>query len=428
MKATIVTIGDEILIGQICDTNSQFISNKLTLLGIEVINIFSIADQALAIKETIEMAMQKSDIVIVTGGLGPTKDDITKKVLADYFGSNLVLNLQVSEQIKKMCYLRGVEPNELNKQQALLPDNCVVLSNEKGTASGMWFNKNNKILISLPGVPFEMIHLMETQVISKLKSIAKNLLFDYRLLTVYGVPESALSIFLSEWENNLESYYIDNDNLMQLAYLPSTTMIKLRITAKGSAVNYLDFEFEKLQLLLKRYKNINNKDKELPPKFLFTTGSNDNIETLFANVLNKTNATVCTAESCTGGYIAHLITSIPGSSKYFKGSIIAYSNVIKNEILNIPNKIIDTYGAVSEQVVRLMAENVKKIMKTDYSIATSGIAGPDGGSEQKPVGTVWIAVATPNGIFSSKYNFSATRERVIGKSAIEAMKMLLEHF
>lgn len=431
MKAIIITIGDEILIGQILDTNSQYISKELTLLGIEVINILSIADSSDVIREAVDKSMKQADLVVITGGLGPTKDDKTKKVLADYFDSKLVLDEKVFKQIKNMCHARGVEPNELNKQQAFLPDKCTILPNEKGTAAGMWFEKNNKYLISLPGVPFEMVHLMETQVIPKMRSITANLLFDYRLITVYGVSESALAIFLTNWETELEQYNKnigqDDESFMHLAYLPSTTMIKLRITAKGNAVNYLDSELNKLEVLLKNYRNKDNKDKELPERFLFTIGKSDNIEELLANTLRTTNKTICTAESCTGGYISHLITSIPGSSEYFKGSIIAYSNEVKHNLLNVPLDLLDKYGAVSEPVVKTMAENVKSVLHTDYSIATSGIAGPSGGSENKPVGTVWIAVSTPKGTYTTKCNYSTTRERVIGRSSVKALQFLIEH-
>lgn len=404
MKAIIITIGDEILMGQILDTNSQYIARKLTQIGMEITEILSIPDKRDEIYETVEYAMEEADLILVTGGLGPTKDDVTKKVLAEYFGSHLVMNPQVLEWLEEMLKGRGLSMNEGNRSQALLPDNCRILRNLKGTASGMWFEKGWKSLISLPGVPFEMEYLMDAYVIPDLKAKYPHLQLEYRMLKVYDIPESQLAQHLKKWEDGL------NDGLA-LAYLPSPGLVKLRLTAKGEGVNLLEKVYESLKRELKGLK--------------YTEGE-DSIEKQLGELLREKGATVATAESCTGGYIAHLITSVAGSSDYFKGSVVAYANPVKESVLRVDSKDLERNGAVSEAVVLQMAEGVRKVMGVDYAISTSGIAGPAGGTAEKPVGTVWIGIATPKKSYARLFVFSYTRERNIAKAASKALEMLIE--
>ncbi len=403
MNAIIITIGDEILMGQILDTNAQYMARRLTETGIEVVELLSIPDKREEIYETVDYAMQEADLILVTGGLGPTKDDVTKKVLAEYFGSRLVFHAQAMEWLEELLRNRNLPMNENNKSQAILPDNCRILRNFKGTASGMWFEKGWKSLISMPGVPFEMEHLMETYVIPDLKARYPHLQLAYRMLKVYDMPESQLAEHLESWENTLADG-------MKLAYLPSPGMVRLRITAKGEAVKRLDETCESLKSVLGEMR--------------FTEGE-DSLEKQIGTVFRKKNVTLATAESCTGGEIAHMITSVPGSSAYFKGAVVSYANEVKIHVLGVSAEDIDREGAVSETVVLQMAEGVRKLLHTDYAVATSGVAGPDGGTPDKPVGTVWIGVATPEKTFARKFVFSFTRERNIAKAAAKALEMVM---
>lgn len=403
MNAIIITIGDEILMGQILDTNAQYMARRLTETGIEVVELLSIPDKREEIYETVDYAMQEADLILVTGGLGPTKDDVTKKVLAEYFGSRLVFHAQAMEWLEELLRNRNLSMNENNKSQAILPDNCRILRNFKGTASGMWFEKGWKSLISMPGVPFEMEHLMETYVIPDLKARYPHLQLAYRMLKVYDIPESQLAEHLESWENALADG-------MKLAYLPSPGMVRLRITAKGESVKCLDETYESLKSVLGEMR--------------FTEGE-DSLEKQIGTVFRKKNVTLATAESCTGGEIAHMITSVPGSSAYFKGAVVSYANEVKVHVLGVSAEDIDREGAVSETVVLQMAEGVRKLLHTDYAVATSGVAGPDGGTPDKPVGTVWIGVATPEKTFARKFVFSFTRERNIAKAAAKALEMVM---
>lgn len=403
MNAIIITIGDEILMGQILDTNSQYIARRLTEIGVEVIEELSIPDKRDEIYDSVDYALQEADLILVTGGLGPTKDDVTKKVLAEYFGSHLVFNPQVMEWLEELLRNRNLPMNENNKSQAYLPDNCRVLRNFKGTASGMWFERGWKSLISMPGVPFEMEHLMDKYVIPDLKARYPHLQLEYRMLKVYDVPESQLAQHLENWEDALKDG-------IKLAYLPSPGMVRLRVTAKGEAVKHLDETYESLK-------------KELAG-MRYTEGE-DALEKQFGQILRKKGVTVATAESCTGGEIARMITSVPGSSAYYKGSVVSYANEVKINVLGVNAGDIEREGAVSETVVLQMAEGVKKLMGTDYAVSTSGVAGPDGGTADKPVGTVWIGVATPQGSFAKKFVFSFTRERNIAKAAAKALELLI---
>ena len=403
MNAIIITIGDEILMGQILDTNAQYIARRLTEIGVEVVEELSIPDKREEIYETVDYAMQEADLILVTGGLGPTKDDVTKKVLAEYFGSRLVFNPQAMKWLEELLRNRNLPMNENNKSQAFLPDNCRILRNLKGTASGMWFEKGWKSLISMPGVPFEMEHLMDTYVIPDLKAKYPHLQLEYRMLKVYDVPESQLAQHLETWENVLE------DGL-KLAYLPSPGWVKLRITAKGEAVKHLEDTYESLKKMLEGMRYVEGEDV---------------LEKQIGDMLRRKGVTIATAESCTGGEIAHMITSVPGSSTYFKGSVVAYANEVKVNVLGVQATDLEREGAVSETVVLQMAEGVKKLMHTDYAVSTSGVAGPDGGTPEKPVGTVWIGVATPDKTFVRKFVFSFTRERNIAKAAVKALELLM---
>lgn len=404
MKAIIITIGDEILMGQILDTNSRYMARQLTDIGVEVTEILSIPDRRDEIYNTVEYAMEEADLILVTGGLGPTKDDVTKKVLAEYFGSRLVLNNQVLGWLENMLKGRGLVMNEENRSQALLPDNCRILRNLKGTASGMWFEKGWKSLISLPGVPFEMEHLMDTCVIPELKQKYPHLQLKYRMLKVYDVPESQLAHRLREWEENLREG-------LKLAYLPAPGLVKLRITAKGEEVALLEETYESLKRELAGLKVVEGEDT---------------IEKQLGALLRKKAVTLAVAESCTGGYIAHLITSVAGSSDYFKGGVVSYANEVKVGVLGVDPELLAREGAVSEPVVLQMAEGVRKITGADYAVATSGVAGPGGGTPEKPVGTVWIAVAAPQKSYARLFTFSFTRERNIAKAAAKALEMLME--
>lgn len=405
MHAVIITIGDEILLGQILDTNSRYMACRLGNIGVEVVKMLTVRDDRDEISRAVGEAMEMSDLVLVTGGLGPTKDDVTKKVLAEYFGSQLVFNEEAMGWLKELLAGRGIALNENNKSQALLPDNCRILRNFKGTASGMWFERGGKDLISMPGVPFEMEHLMETYVLPDLQKKYPRLQLAYKILKVYDIPESELAERLEDWENRLPEG-------LGLAYLPSPGLVKLRITAKGEAIARLETYYTTL--------------KEALEGLHYTEGEDAAVEKQFGAFLKRKQRTVATAESCTGGYIAHLITLVPGSSEYYKGGVVAYTNEMKATVLGVNAADIERYGAVSEQVVRQMAEGVKRLTGADCAIATSGVAGPGGGTDEKPVGTVWIGIATPEKTVARKFVFSFTRERNIAKAAVKAMEWLME--
>lgn len=403
MKGIIITIGDEILMGQILDTNARYMAGRLTGIGVEVVEKVTVQDERNAIYEAVERAMGRADLVLVTGGLGPTKDDVTKKVLAEYFGSQVVFNEEAMGWLEELLRNRRLPMNEGNRSQAFLPDNCRLLRNFKGTASGMWFERDGKVLVSMPGVPFEMEHLMDMYVIPDLQARFPGLQLEYRVLKVYDVPESQLAEHLSGWEDALEDGF-------KLAYLPSPGMVRLRVTAKGEAVGHLEEVYGSLKAELVGMR---------------VTEGDDALEKQVGVLLRARGRTVATAESCTGGEIAHLLTSVPGSSAYFKGSVVAYANEVKVGVLGVKVVDLEREGAVSEPVVLQMAEGAKRLMGTDYAVATSGVAGPDGGTEEKPVGTVWIGVATPTGSFARRFVFSFTRERNIAKAAAKALELLM---
>jgi nicotinamide-nucleotide amidase len=404
MKAIIITIGDEILLGQITDTNSQYIAKQLADIGMEVLKIYSVSDKSEEIKAAVDAAFARADLVLVTGGLGPTKDDITKKALADYFGTELVFNNQAFKWLQEIFANKKGAINEYNRAQALLPKNCKILRNYKGTASGMCFRKGSRILISLPGVPFEMEHLMQTQVMPLLKKKYKNSYLRYNVLKVYNIAEAELALKLARFEDILPRG-------VALAYLPSLETVKLRLTAKGSALPQLEKYTKKLKTALKN--------------LYFTEGEETSLQNSLAQILTQKKLTLSTAESCSGGNIARIITSMPGASAYYLGGVVAYSNELKKSLLNVKASSLQKYGAVSETVAKEMAENIRKITGSDYSVAVTGIAGPSGGTPEKPVGTVWIALSRDKGTFAEKFLFSANRERNMTKASIKALQMLL---
>jgi nicotinamide-nucleotide amidase len=408
MNVSIITIGDEILIGQIVDTNSAWIAQRLNEIGLELSKIYSISDTEQAILRTLDRAKELSDIVIITGGLGPTNDDITKKTLTKYFNDKLVRNEEVLHHIIDLFKKFGVdEINKLNKQQADIPSSCKVLFNKLGTASGMWFEKDQKHFISLPGVPHEMKNLMSTYVLPELQSRFSQGAFVHKTILTQGVPESILAEKIESWEKGLPK-------TIKLAYLPSENRVRLRLSTRGENKEVLNEQIDEQIIKL----------ETIIPELIFGEEKDKLEERVGVELLNKT-ATIATSESCTGGYIAHLITRVPGSSAYYKGSVLAYDNSIKKSVLGVKQKSLENYGAVSRQVVEEMALGVQNIMKVDFAIATSGIAGPTGSSEEKPVGTVWTAIATPNGVQSVKYQMGTERLWNIKRTASATLLDLL---
>jgi nicotinamide-nucleotide amidase len=406
MKAELITIGDEILIGQIVDTNSAWMGQQLNLHGIDVYQVTSVHDNHDHILKAFQEAENRVDLVLITGGLGPTKDDITKKVLCEYFGTELVYHPEVFEHVHSLLSSRNVVVNQLNRDQALLPASCTVLHNSAGTASGMWFEQNNTIFVSMPGVPFEMEAIMLEEVFPRLVELAISESIVHKTILTIGLPESMLAEKIEQWESALPKF-------IKLAYLPSPLMVRLRLSAYGSDKSFLETEISKqVKSLL-----------EIIPQNVFGF-DDDNLSMAIGRMLVKSSQTLAVAESCTGGNIAHFLTSNPGSSAYFKGGVVAYSNEIKSSLLGVPSGIINEFGAVSREVAEAMALGALKVIQADYSIATTGIAGPDGGTEEKPVGTVWIAVAGPSGVKSKMYQFKHNRERNIIRTSQTALNML----
>lgn len=405
MKAGIITIGDELLIGQVIDTNSAWIASELNKLGVAVIEKKSIADIEEHISLSISEYLQKYDIVFITGGLGPTNDDKTKNVLCKIFKSQLVLNNEVLNNILILLSKRNIPINENNKNQAMVPDKAIILQNEIGTAPGLMFTQNNKYLFALPGVPFEMKNIFQNHIVKILKENLNIRPILHKTILTGGLPESVLAEKINKWETNLPDY-------IKLAYLPSPGYIRLRLSIYDLHENNL----ATLETMTDELKQI------IPDNIIIEEDTTP--EKALRKILQQKKLTISTAESCTGGKIASLITSVSGSSAYFKGSIIAYSNEIKTQFLDIPEKILKNYGAVSKEVVEAMALNIKIKFNTDLSIAVSGIAGPDGGTNEKPVGTIWIAVASKNKVYSKKFNFSNDRLINIERTANTAIIML----
>ena len=407
MNAEIITIGDEILIGQIVDTNSQWIAIELNKIGISLYQITSIQDQEEHILDAIHNAEQKVDIIILTGGLGPTKDDITKLTLAKYFNDTLHLNLKIVAHIKAMFAKINYPFTEVNKNQALVPSKCTPLMNYSGTAPGMWFHLKNKVVISLPGVPNEMKGLMTEKVLPKLKETFRLPYIFHKTIVTYGMGESMVAARIQNWENELP-------NFIKLAYLPSYGRVRLRLTAKGDTKKTLqDAIAEKVTELTK-----------IIPDIIVGFEEDDTIQKIIGNLLTEKKKTLATAESCTGGAIAKKITEIPGASNYFLGSIVSYSAKIKEELLGVKKEIIKQHSVVSAEVAEAMALGVQQKLQSDYAIATTGNAGPTTDKTDKTIGVVFIAIATPTGVFSKEYYFGKPREKVIERASNKALEML----
>jgi nicotinamide-nucleotide amidase len=407
LKAEIITIGDELLIGQVVDTNSTFLATELNKLGIAVVQITSIPDIRENIMKAFDDAAGRADLVIATGGLGPTSDDITKSTLAEYFGSNMVIVPSALESIRIMLEARGVTMNERNIRQAELPDNCELLHNSAGSAQGMWFKKDGKDYISLPGVPFEMKAIFSEEMNPRFKQRFILPAIQHITILTHGVPESEMANMIHDWEESLPGN-------LKLAYLPSPGILRLRITGKATT------DSASLSALM---ENEAEKLKTIIGKHIF--GYNDDkLEVIIGNLLKSNNLSLSLAESCTGGLISSIITSVPGASAYYKGGIVAYSNEIKTSELNVSPYTLIMNGAVSQAVVEQMADGARTGLKSDFSVAVSGIAGPTGGTDEKPVGTTWIAIASKKRIISRTFNFGEDRGRNIQKAAIAALFML----
>ncbi|MCP4520384.1 MAG: competence/damage-inducible protein A [Cytophagales bacterium] len=408
VTAEIISIGDEILIGQILNTNAQWMGNALHKIGISTSFITTIGDDAQTIFDTLKIAENRVDIILITGGLGPTKDDITKKVLAKYFDSEMIMNQEVLEHVTKLFESRGREISEINKLQALVPEKCEVLKNSLGTAPCMCFVKDNKVFVSMPGVPFEMKNIMQEEVLPKLTNFFQTPYIQHRVIQTIGMGESTLAEIIADWENEL----YQND--VSLAYLPSPGMVKLRLSMKHPDENHVDSTL----------KRLGDQLYDLVPEYIFGEGDDISIEQIVGEILTEKGINIATAESCTGGYIAHLLTSISGSSTYFKGSMIAYSNEIKIKELNVSADTLKREGAVSQEVVIQMAENIRKKYNTSIGVSCSGIAGPNGGTLEKPVGTVWIAYSDEDKTISTRLQLTKKRDLNIRLTAIAILNLV----
>ncbi len=406
MNAEIITIGDELLIGQVIDTNSAWLGQQLSGLGIKLCYKSSISDNKVAILNALKDAELRSDIIILTGGLGPTKDDITKVTICEYFNTSLVQNDKVLEWVQSIFRFRKMPMLDVNNMQALVPANCEILWNKNGTAPGMWFDVNDKIFISLPGVPFEMKTIFEEEAVPKINSKFKLPSIFHRTLQTVSIGESFLAKKIEDIENSLPSY-------IKLAYLPSVGAVRLRFSAYGEDKISLEKEVE--EYVKQVYEKISD--------HIYGEGDASLTQTL-GNLLKERKQTISTAESCTGGYIAHQLTSVPGSSSYFMGSIVCYANKIKTQELGVSEDILRNNGAVSEECVMQMAQAVRLKMNTTFGISCSGIAGPDGGTNDKPLGTVWIAIASEKETLAQVFNFGDNRERTIHRTGLMAMDML----
>jgi competence/damage-inducible protein CinA C-terminal domain len=412
VKATIVTIGDEILIGQIIDTNSAFIAKSLDKIGIDIHEVISISDSRDHILATLKHLQNQVELVVITGGLGPTKDDITKKTLCDYFEDELVVNEQVLAHVTELIegfYKRPI--SQINKDQALVPSKATVLHNKVGTAPGMWLKKENTVFVSLPGVPYEMKYLIENEVVPKVVREYKRPFIIHKTVLTYGQGESLVAERIEACENNLPEF-------IKLAYLPSPGRVRLRLSARGTDEQVLQNAIE---------ENVDSLSKIIGD-IIVGYDENETLEVILGRLLTKNKMTVSTAESCTGGKIAQLLTSIPGSSVYFKGGVVSYATEVKTEILKVPQELIEKYSVVSREVAIEMALGAQKLLQTDYAIATTGNAGPEKGDSPAEVGTVFIALATPNpapnNIICEEFHFGQPREKVIDRAVNTAFEML----
>lgn len=408
IKTSIITIGDELLIGQVIDTNSAWMAQELNKIGVWVHRRVAVGDEWNEIWKALDDESNLSDVILITGGLGPTADDITKPLLCKYFGGKMVMDeatLQHVEYLFEFVFKRPMPLLDSNRKQAMVPDVATVLKNEVGTAPNMLFEKDGKIFISMPGVPHEMKAAMENHVLPLLKQRFELPYIGHRTLLTVGIGESFLAERIKGFESSLPVH-------IKLAYLPNYGMVRLRLTAKGSKETVEEELNGYFNTLKEEVKDVLAVDEDIP------------FEILLGKLLKEKNKTVSTAESCTGGFIAHLITGIAGSSDYFNGSVVSYSNSIKENVLGVRNKTLSTVGAVSEATVKEMVSGVLKVMKTDYAVAVSGIMGPGGGSDEKPVGTVWMAVGNAERIETKKMHFRFARKRNIELTAVNALYLL----
>jgi len=406
IKAEIITIGDEILYGQITDTNTQWISAELDKIGIKTVRKSSVGDTEETILMIFEEASKRADIVIVTGGLGPTKDDITKKTFCKYFNSELIDHPQALIDVTAYFKKRGFILSGTNKSQYELPSNATYIENTMGTAPGMWFEHEEVIYVSLPGVPYEMKGLMTLSILPKLQTHFKTPVIFHKVIRTIGIGESSLAEMIDAWEDALPSN-------IKLAYLPSMGSVKLRLTGFGEELKTIEHEVE-------------NQFQQVFPliqEFVYGYGD-DELENAVGRLLIQNNQTVSVAESCTGGYLGHQFTKVSGSSAYFVGGILAYDNAVKINQLGVKEETLSSFGAVSEQTVIEMSENIRKIMGTTYGLATSGIAGPNGGTADKPVGTIWIAIASTHKTITKKLTLGGFREQNIHLTTINVLNLL----
>lgn len=408
MKATIVTIGDEILIGQIVDTNSGFIAKSLDKIGVEINEMISISDNKQHILDTFKLIQNQVDLVIITGGLGPTKDDITKKTFCEYFEDELVVNKTVENHVIHLIESVMQRPaSQMNKDQALVPSKCTILYNQLGTAPGMWMKKENTVYISLPGVPYEMKHIVENEIIPKIVKEYERPYIIHKTILTYGQGESLVAERIEDWENNLPEF-------IKLAYLPSPGRVRLRLSARGTDKELLEKAIDENVISLT--KIIGN--------IIVGFDDDETLEVVIGKLLTQQNKTVATAESCTGGKIAQVLTSVSGASNYFKGSVVSYATETKISVLGISEDLIKKHSVVSAEVASVMAVVAQKLMKTDYAIATTGNAGPSKGEANAEIGTVFIALATPNEVIVQEFNFGQPREKVIDRAVNKSLEML----
>lgn len=409
MKATIITIGDEILIGQITDTNSGFIAKALEKIGIQVHEMISISDDKSHILETFAKVQNQVDFVIITGGLGPTKDDITKLTLCTYFDDILQLDSEVENHIVELFTKMNYAVSQVNRDQALVPSKAVVLKNNFGTAPGMWMSKESTVFISLPGVPYEMKAIIENELIPKIVQTYKRPYIIHKTILTYGQGESIVAERIEAWEDSLPSF-------VKLAYLPSPGRVRLRLTARGTDAGLLQKTITELVIKL----------STVISDIIVGFEEDESIEVVLGKLLTQKKYTLSTAESCTGGKIAEIITSVAGSSNYFRGSIVSYATDIKIKMLGVKASSLEKFSVVSQEVAEEMAIGVQKVMQTDFAIATTGNAGPSKGEADIALGTVCIAIATPKGVFSEQFNFGQPRQKVIDRAVNKGLEMLLK--
>lgn len=412
MKAEIICIGDELLIGQVVNTNAAWIGQQLNLTGVSVVQSTSVADDKAAILDALKSAMLRSEVIIITGGLGPTKDDITKKTLCDYFGGKLVINEKVLAHVKSFFEKRNRPFTELNRAQAEVPDNCEVLFNKLGTAPGMLFRQSDKLVFSLPGVPFEMKALVTEQIIPLLQSSFKLPFIYHKTILTQGIGESFLAEKIAVWEDSL------SEKQIKMAYLPSPGMVRLRLSGRGNNATLLRNDIEEAAEQL----------KEIISEYIYGEEifgqEPEQLEHIIGKLLSEKKLSISLAESCTGGYISHKLTSVPGSSAYFKGSFITYSEELKKKVLGVKESTLKEFGAVSEQCVREMLAGTLSVSNADLGIAVSGIAGPGGGSEAKPVGMVWVAYGSSKKVLTEKLQFGDDRMRNIQMTYLAALNLM----